>query len=84
MLDPYEIADICQDLSGKQNITAINKLYRKQDESHLWPICSQFNVTERAIKRAREYRKEYPIEGLEYSLLLDNIMSEIVNDPNNY
>ena len=37
------------DLSVRQ----INKLFRKHDESHLWPVCSRFNATERAIRRIR-------------------------------
>ena len=76
MRTPYEIDKLTSDLTGMANIKAINKLFRQQDESHLWPISGRFNVTNRAIRKARQFDHS---GGLEYCLLLDNIITEIVN-----
>ena len=76
MFTPYEIAKLTDDLEGVNNIKAINKIFRKQDESHLWPISGRFNVTNRAIRKARKFD---PCYGLEYCLLIDHIISEAVN-----
>ena len=35
----------------------IRKKFRAQDESHLWPVCGRFNVTERAIRKVREQER---------------------------
>lgn len=85
-LTPEQIAEIANKRSkAGGNITIINNLFREQDESHLWPINGRFNVTERAIRRARDIRRETgPIFGLEYALLVDSIISEIVNDSSNW
>jgi hypothetical protein len=63
----------------------INRLYRAQDDSSLWPICGKFNVTERAIRAARKKEKKngYMMHGLEYCLFLEDEMSKIVNNPKN-
>ncbi len=64
----------------------INKFFREQDDSHLWPIRGRFNATERAIRRVRkaaagglelDYNWQY-IENLEQE------MSSIVNDSRNW
>ena len=65
-------------LNGKRNIAAINKLYRAQDESYLWPINGKFNATERAIKNARKHRG-HGCDGLAYALTLDSWIGSIVN-----
>ena len=85
ILTPAQIAEIADKRSkAGGNITIINKLFREQDESHLWPICGRFNATERAIRRARDIRRETgPIFGLEYAMLVDSIIGEIVNDSKN-
>ena len=76
-----QIAEKTDHLSGLSNIRAINKLYRVQDESDLWPIRSKFNVTERAIRKARIYRNiSGAIYGLEYCYLLEDIISNEVNN----
>jgi len=81
-MNPYQIAKDAEHLNGILNIKAINKAFRKADESHLYPIRGRFNATERAIRKARKYQQESgAVYGLEYSLLLDSIISEIVNDP---
>jgi hypothetical protein len=83
ILTPEKIAELCDDLEGVKNITAINKLYRKHDESDLWPICGRFNATERAIRQARKFQAASgAVYGYEYSMLLDSLISDIVNSPN--
>ena len=65
---------------------AINKEFRLKDESHLWPIRSQFNATERAIRQARElmrYNGEFG-SCFEYKAVLEGLISKIVNDPKNH
>jgi len=80
MLTPYQIADRADAFDGINNIKEINRLYRKQDESHLYPICNRFDVTERAIRKARAFQRDAgAVYGLEYSLLIDGILSDIVN-----
>jgi len=65
------------ELSKKQ----INALFRKEDDSNLWPICGRFNATERAIRKLRRLEKEglEVNSGLEYYLSLKDLISEIVN-----
>jgi hypothetical protein len=35
----------------------VNASFRAKDDSHLWPICGAFNVTERAIRRLRDWER---------------------------
>ena len=81
MLTPYQIAERAERYEGRANIAAINRLFRRQDESHLWPINGRFDATERAIRRLRRLAREGAcIEpGLEYALALDAELSAIVN-----
>ena len=63
------------------SIRQINKLFRAGDESHKWPVCGRFNVTERAIRRLRKLRRQ-GLElnsGPEYADALDKEISQIVN-----
>jgi len=86
ILTSEQIALKCDDIQNpRSNRTAINRLYREQDESDLWPIKGRFNVTERAIRRARAFIRDSGIEmsGLEYAYFLDSAMSEIVNNERN-
>ena len=79
-LNPYQIADACEHLDGPANIRAINELYRRQDESHKWPISGKFNATSRAIRRVRTLSQDVVgMHGLEYSLAIDAELSNIVN-----
>ena len=78
ILTPEQIHEKTMHLSGKTNITAINNLFRAQDESRHWPVNGKFNATERAIKNARKYR-ERGCDGLAYCLTLDRWISSIVN-----
>ena len=63
------------------SIREINFLFRMCDESEKWPICGEFNVTNRAIRRiARKRREGLCINpGLEYWLTLENEIKNIVN-----
>jgi hypothetical protein len=81
MLTPYQIAERAERYEGRANIAEINRLFRRQDESHLWPINGRFDATERAIRRLRRLAREGAcIEpGLEYALALDAEISTIVN-----
>lgn len=81
MLTPYQIADRADRYEGRANIAAINALFRRQDESHLFPIRGRFNATERAIRRLRRLAREGLViePGLEYALALDAEISAIVN-----
>lgn len=82
MLTPYQIATKADHLDGRKNTIAINRLYRAQDESHLWPIRNKFNATDRAIARARRIMSDCAesCEGLEYALTIDAELSAIVNN----
>jgi hypothetical protein len=83
ILTNEKIAELTDDLYGLANIRAINKLFRQQDESRLYPINGRFDCTERAIRKARAFRREAgAVYGLEYCYLIDGIISQIVNDPN--
>jgi len=62
------------------SVRRVNAAFRMIDESHLFPIKSLFNVTDRAIRRLRRigYTAMHP-GGIEYALTLDSTISEIVN-----
>jgi len=81
ILTAEQIAKQTEDKNSIANIRAINKLYREQDDSNLFPILGKFNATERAIQRAyNKHRKYYGgVYGLEYCLILEQHLSEIVN-----
>ena len=68
---------------NEMSIRQINAYFRKNDDSHLWPICGRFNATERAIRRLRRMRKQGldVNDGLEYYLSLEAEIIRIVNDP---
>ncbi len=79
-LTAEQIADIAEKFNGNAHIACINKHYREQDESHLFPINGQFNVTDRAIRQAREFRHATEATaGIEYCYMLDQLISDIVN-----
>ena len=83
MLTPYQIAERAEKAAcaGKLNRAVINRFFRRQDESHLWPICNRFNATERAIRRLQRLQRDGLCveDGLEYALALDAELSSIVN-----
>ena len=65
------------------SIREINKLFREHDESHLFPICGEFNATERAIRRLRKFLQGHgSTDGIEYACMLDAEISNIVNQCN--
>ena len=65
------------------SIRQINALFRAHDESHLWPVCGRFNVTERAIRRLRKVMQcNGSTGGFEYALMLDGEIGRIVNEEN--
>lgn len=66
-------------------LRAVNAAYRANDDSHLWPICNRFNVTERAIRRTRKIVRETgECDVNVYALMLEDEMSEIVNNERNW
>ena len=82
MLTAEQIAAVADSFVGSYQRTVINRLYRKQDESHLYPINGRFNATERAIRRLQERQRDGLVldDGLEYCLALEMEMSSIVNN----
>jgi len=77
-----QIALEADHLPGRANTIAINRAFRAQDESHLWPVRGRFNATERAIKRVRAHYAQIgePCEGLQYALTLDDEITRVVNE----
>lgn len=63
------------------SIRKINRLFRQNDESHLWPVQNRFNATERAIRRLRRNVLPHmgPVGGIEYACMLDSEIRKIVN-----
>ncbi len=59
----------------------INKLFKQYDESHLWPVCNQFDATQVAIDRLNSEILPHmgPTGGIEYASMLDQETSNIVN-----
>jgi hypothetical protein len=59
----------------------INKLFRQYDESHLWPVCNEFDATQRAIDRLNSEILPHMggTGGIEYASMLDQEISNIVN-----
>ena len=61
-------------------VRQINALFRWHDESHLFPINGEFNVTERAIRRLRKCMKTNgSFDGADYAYALEQEISNIVN-----
>jgi hypothetical protein len=86
----YLTAEQIYEIAEKKSETAlgmrrvINKLFRKQDDSSLWPIRGKFDVTERAIRHALKFESQSgAMSPLEYAMFLESDTSTIVNDPKN-
>lgn len=81
MLTPYQIAELADQYVGTYNRAVINKMFRAQDDSHLWPVSGRFNATERAIRRLQNQQRDGLVinDGLEYALALESEISSIVN-----
>ena len=82
-LTSEQIAEKTDNLDGLANKRAINKLYRNQDESHLYPINGNFDATERAIRQVRQFIHDSGCDsyGLEYCYMIEERLSSIVNNP---
>lgn len=66
---------------SRNEIRKINKFFRATDESHLYPVLGRFNVTERAIAKARRIRQSSPCNcSQEYFALIKLLIEQIVND----
>jgi hypothetical protein len=67
--------------SDTKTLRAVNRLMRDRDDSALWPICSRFNATDRAIRwySRRYFAANGPCSALEYALGLESKISEYVN-----
>ena len=70
----------------RAEIMTVNRLYRAMDESDLWPILGWFNVTERAIKQLRKFRRnsEECYDKVQYAAQLDFFIGEIICNPKNW
>ena len=81
MKTPEQVWKMFKHLDEPQFTREVNLYFREQDESHLWPINGRFNATERAIRKARQYRRDTGSGyWLEYIYLLDSLIEEIVNE----
>lgn len=80
-LTAEQIAERAEKYNGTRNRAEINRLFRRQDESHLYPVNNRFNATERAIRRLqRDQRDGLCInDGLEYALALEMTIGSVVN-----
>jgi hypothetical protein len=78
-LTPLQIAEQAESCATPLgSIRLINRLFRAQDDSDLWPVNGHFNATERAIRRLRRLQiAEHG--GLEYALCLHAEIGRIVN-----
>lgn len=76
-MTPYQIYEATSPLEGRKRTLAINRLFRAQDESHLWPSLGRFNATNRAIRRVQATEIQDP---LEYCNAIDAELSYIVNN----
>ncbi len=78
---PENVAQFYDHLNGQANRKAILAHFLANDESHLWPILGSYNVTCAAINilRERENLRGESLYGLELSLELDQIISDLVN-----
>ena len=85
-LTAEKIAALAEDKTGLAERRKINSVYRAFDDSHLWPTNGRFNVTERAIRQARQWQRDSGVSltGIEYCLFLEDLMSHIVNDERNW
>ncbi len=78
-LTPDQMAMKVENLDDIEAVRMIEMLFHDQDESDLWPIKGEFDVTEKAIMMAVEFEYGSP---LEYAYLVDGIISQIVNQHN--
>lgn len=67
---------------NEMSVRQINAYFRDIDDSHSWPVCGKFNVTERAIRKLRKLRHDgLCVEGgYEYYCALERMCCEIVSN----
>ena len=71
--------------SGLGQRRIINRLFRAQDDSDLWPINGRFSVIGRAIRHVNKIERANGAMGnLEYALTIEHEESLIVNDGKNW
>lgn len=60
----------------------MNKIFRLMDNSDKHPILSNFNATERAIRKAQRFQRlsGVDLQGLEYAYFVNNEIGVIVNE----
>lgn len=77
-----QIADIAEkDSTTDRGMRVIvNRLFRKQDTSHVPPISGRFNATGRAIRKLSP-ESWVCRSAIEYAAALDAVISNIVNNP---
>lgn len=81
-LNQEQIFELCKDIDNPLTFKReVNKIFRQQDESHLWPICGRYNVTDKAIRKAQWFQRESgcALEGLEYIYFVYEEIGRIVN-----
>lgn len=66
-------------VSSPAIIRRANRSARLADQSHLWPVNSRFNVTERAIRRLKNARRHCNAAFDNYPAALDAEISHLVN-----
>jgi hypothetical protein len=81
-LTAEQITKIAEDACDepKRQRRVVYRMFRKQDDSHLWPINGRFNVTDRAIRRLQRFERDAgTLSTLEIAYFLEHEMSRIVN-----
>ena len=85
MPNAWTIGIKANEVAEQKGVTAgfnyVRREMRAIDESDLFPICGDFNATERAIRRLRASMNDglYIESPLEYALELDAVITDIVN-----
>lgn len=78
----HNLENLSDSQINEMTVRQINALFRRHDDSHLWPICGRFNATDRAVRRLQRCRRAGLdlSSGLAYYLALEREISEIVNN----
>ena len=75
------------DTMTRKQLLAANNAFRnaQRKDNHLWPVRNRYDLAERTIRKAGEFRASYGAMDVdEYTALLEAIASEIVNNPSNW
>ena len=73
--------NVSDEYINDMSIRQVNQLFRLQCayDHKAWPLCGQFDLAERAIRRARKFMQcNGATSGLEYYLMLDDIANKII------